>query len=83
MSKFYSGYIHAAFPQLMEVYGGEPERFNMCGMKEVLHYAITSGIYRIIFYRGICSCALSAKAFGIEELFHECHEFEKGLRKKS
>ena len=82
VSKFYSGFIHAASPQLMEMYGGEPKRFNMRGMKEILNYDDYEWDLWNYFYRGICSCALSAKAFGIEELFHECHELEKGLREK-
>ena len=82
VSKFYSGFIHAASPQLMEMYGGEPKRFHMCGMKETLNYDDYGWDLWNYFYRGICSCALSAKAFGIEELFNECHEFEKWLQEK-
>ena len=82
VSKFYSGYIHAASPQLMEMYGGEPKRFHMRGMKKTLNYDDYEWDLWNYFHRGICSCALSAKAFGIEVLFHECHELEKGLREK-
>ena len=82
VSKFYSGFIHAASPQLMEMYGGEPKRFHMCGMKKTLNYDDYGWDLCNYFYRGICSCALSANAFGIEELFNECHEFEKWLQEK-
>ena len=82
VSKFYSGFVHAASPQLMEMYGGEPKRFHMCGMKGIFNYDDYEWDLWNYFFRGICSCALSAKAFGNEELFHECHELEKGLREK-
>lgn len=82
VSKTYSGFIHAASPQLMDMYGGEPKRFHMRGMKGTPQYDDYEWDLWNYFYRGIYSCALSAKAFGIEELFCECHELEKGWQEQ-
>ena len=32
VSKIYSGYVHAASPQIMDMYGGSPPRFHVRGM---------------------------------------------------
>ena len=32
IDKAYSGYVHAASPQIMELYGGNPPHFHMSGM---------------------------------------------------
>lgn len=82
VSKTYSGYIHAASPQLMDMYGGEPKRFHMRGMKGTLIYDDSEWDLWSYFYRGICACALSAKAFGFEELFRECHALDKEWQEK-
>ena len=82
LSKFYSGYIHAASPQLMEMYGGEPKQYHMFGTKELPNFGDYEWDLRNYFYRAVCNSALSAEAFGIEELFHECHEFEKMVRRE-
>ena len=82
LSKFYSGYIHAASPQLMEMYGGEPKRFHMRSMKGIHNYDDYKRDLWNYFFRGACICTLSAKAFGMEELFEECHELEKWFQKK-
>ena len=33
VSKAYSGYVHAASPQIMDMYGGNPPRFHVRGMR--------------------------------------------------
>lgn len=67
VSKMYSGFVHGASPQIMEMYGGTPPRFHINGMmgtpkmteysKELWNYA----------YRSFLSHIAVAKAFGAEK----------------
>jgi hypothetical protein len=69
ISKAYSGFVHAASPQIMDMYGGSPPRFHvrgMLGMPRMREYEEDVWNY---FYRGIIEFGFSAKAFGDEELF--------------
>ena len=69
MNKVYSGYVHAASPQIMDMYGGEPSRFHMRGM---LGTGVYDGHRKDIsnyFLRGIGAIALGTIAFEDKELF--------------
>ena len=81
LSKAYSGYIHAASPQIMDMYGGSPARFHVQGMKGTPRHLEHRADLWNYFYRGILSFAFIAKAFGDEELFSQIqkftHEFER------
>ena len=79
--KTYSGYIHGASPHLMEMYGGEPARFHMAGMRRSpLWLGHADDLWNYIF-RGILSFGMAAKALGDEKLFSEIRayadEFER------
>jgi len=79
--KTYSGYIHGASPHLMEMYGGEPARFHMEGMRRSpLWQGHADDLWNYIF-RGILSFGVAAKAFGDEKLFSQIRayadEFER------
>ena len=83
ISKGYSGYVHAAAPQVMELYFGKPPKFHLNG-------CVTSPLYQDhvddmlnYFYRGIISAALSARAFGNEHLFQEVFKYSKEFARKS
>ncbi len=85
MSKTYSGYVHAASPHIMDMYGGEPRRFHMRGMRGS---PVCDGHRKDLwnyFYRAIAACAMGAKAFGDEDLFNDYHgllrQFERASRK--
>ena len=72
MHKTYSGYVHAASPQIMNMYGGAPERFHMRGMSgSIIHDGHKEDL-KNVFYRGIIACGVSAKAFGDEYLYERC-----------
>ena len=64
MHKTYSGYVHAASPHIMDMYGGDPARFHMRGMMRSNVYDAHRDDLRNYFYRGISACALSAKHLG-------------------
>ena len=77
ISKVYSGYVHGASPQLMELYFGNPPRFQLLGgtgspfyedhMEDLLNY----------YYRSILSFAYAAKALGEEVLFEKVCEYSR------
>ena len=68
IDKFYSGYVHAASTQIMDMYGGEPPRFHMRGMKGTKNHEAYKEHLWNYFYRGTCALVVAAKAFGDEEL---------------
>lgn len=77
ISKLYSGFVHGASPQLMELYFGTPPRFQLSGgansplyidhVEDLLNY----------YYRSILSFAFASKAFGEEALFKTIFEYSK------
>lgn len=76
VSKAYSGYVHAASPQIMDMYGGASPRFHMRGMHGTERQAEHRADLWNYFYRGIMACCFTAKAFGDEELFISIRDFE-------
>ena len=83
LNKAYSGYVHAASPHIMDMYGGEPSRFHMRGMKGTPAYDGYREDLWNYFYRSIISCALAGKASGDEELFKEVHARLRNFEKLS
>ena len=79
MHKAYSGYVHAASPQIMDMYGGAPARFHMRGMSGSIVHVGHKEDLKNLFYRGIISCGVSAKAFGDENLYEECRDLMRWL----
>ena len=66
--KAYSGFVHAASPHIMEMYGGDPPQFHMNGLLGTpLHAEYEQEIWNY-FYRGICTFGIAAKAFGDSSL---------------
>lgn len=75
ISTTYSGYVHAASPYVMDMYGGNPPHFHLAGM---------AGTPRIVdherdawnyFYRGLLSTTAVAKAFGDKSLVQALSEY--------
>ena len=81
ISKAYSGYVHAASPQIMDMYGGTPAHFHMSGMRgtprEEEHHEDLWNYY----YRGILAFAFVAKAFGDEEMCTNITSFAERFSK--
>lgn len=72
VSKAYSGFVHAASPQVMEMYGGSPGHFHVRGMRGTpreLEYRNEVWNY---YYRTLISFALATKVFGDERAFKDC-----------
>jgi hypothetical protein len=80
--KTYSGYVHAASPQIMDMYGGSPSRFYLDGMKGTGHHEHHRDDLWNYFYRGILAFSFAAKAFGADTLFANMMSFARGFSKK-
>jgi hypothetical protein len=83
LSKAYSGYVHGASPHIMEMYGGNPPRFHVAGLRESALYPDHQDDLWDYFYRGICAFGFAAKAFGDEELFASIQKFRDDFAKQS
>lgn len=64
ISKTYSGYVHAASPQIMDMCGGEPPRFHLTGMNGTARIAEHVEDAWNYFYRGLLTVTIVAKALG-------------------
>jgi hypothetical protein len=68
ISKFYSGFIHAASPNIMDMYGGNPPKFHIAGMLGTPHVDEYRKDFQFYLYRGLLDVCLVAKAFGDKPL---------------
>lgn len=68
VSKTYSGYVHSASPQIMDMYGGDPPRFHVSGMRGTPLVDEHRNDLWNYYYRGILTFAFAAKAFADDEL---------------
>ena len=75
ITKAYSGYVHAASPQIMDMYGGNPPHYHvegMIGTRRHIEHRLDLWNY---YYRSILAFGVAAKAFGDQELFDQIHAF--------
>ena len=81
LSKAYSGFVHGASPQIMEMYGGSPAHFHTAGMLQTPRENEHREDLWNYFYRGIIAFALVAMAFGdrllLDRLRQYRDEFER------
>lgn len=69
VAKGYSGYVHGASPQIMDMYGGDPPRFHLRGLLGTVRMgASASDLWNYVF-RGLLAFANAALAFGDRHLF--------------
>ena len=83
VSKSYSGFVHAASPQIMDMYNGDLANFHVRGMLGTQRWAEHSADMWNCFYRGIVGFGIAAKAFGREELRESICAFADDFTKKS
>ena len=69
IAKAYSGFVHAASPHIMDMYGGWPPQFDLSGEFRTLRGEEHADDALNYFLRALHSMALAAKAFGDEALF--------------
>jgi hypothetical protein len=75
LTKAYSGYVHAASPQIMDLYGGRPPHFNVEGMRDTSRQTQHRLDLWNYYYRSILAFGVAAKAFGDTALFNEIQKF--------
>ncbi|MCI5168191.1 MAG: hypothetical protein D3903_19415 [Candidatus Electrothrix sp. GM3_4] len=80
-SKAYSGYVHAASPQVMEMYGGDPPHFHVTGMRNTPWFIDHKDDLWNYFYRGLCAFSYAAKAFGDDKMFNKIFEYSTQFAK--
>lgn len=74
LTKAYSGFIHAASPHIMDMYGGLPPRFDIKGEFRDFRIEEHADDALNYFLRALFTMAIAAKAFGDESLFVELRE---------
>jgi hypothetical protein len=71
ITKAYSGFVHAASPHIMDMYGGWSPGFDISGENRTLRSEEAANDALNYFLRALFSMAFAAKAFGDEALFGE------------
>jgi len=75
VSTAYSGYVHAASENIMDMYGGNPPHFHVKGMRGTPHIATFERDAENYVYRGLLATVMVAKAFGEKPLIEALYEF--------
>ena len=81
VSKVYSGYVHAASTQIMDMFGGDPPHFYTSGLKGTPREEEHRDDLWNYFYRGVLAFAFAAKAFGDEAMFASISRFAEQFSK--
>lgn len=71
----YSGYVHAASENIMDMYGGDPPHFHLTGMRGTPRVLETARDAENHIYRGLMATIMVAKAFGNAPLVDELYKF--------
>ena len=71
VSKMYSGYLHGASDQIMDIYFGDPPGFHTNGILGTSRHKEYRDDFWNYMYRGLLSFGLALKAFGREAEFEE------------
>lgn len=83
ISKLYSGYVHGASSQIMDLYFGNPPNFHLLDtINSPLRQVYTDDVLNY-YYRALHAFAVSAKAFGHCELYNEIIAFSKEFARNS
>lgn len=83
ISTAYSGYVHAASPYIMDMYGGNPPRFMISGMLGTPRIAAHIEDAWNYFYRGLLSVGVVAKAFGESDLVSRIDQYMVAFERKT
>ena len=71
LHKTYSGFVHGAAPQIMDLYGGRPPIFSVNGMLGTIRIEEHTDDLWNYMYRSLISHVLVAKAFGAEDIANQ------------
>ena len=71
----YSGYVHAASGNIMDMYGGHPPHFHLSGMRGTPRASECARDAENYVYRGLMATIVVANAFGDRVLVDELSKF--------
>ena len=77
LSKAMSGFVHGAYPHVMDLYGGNPPHFHLNGMLGTPIHDSCIGQARHYYYRGIQALLLLSQAFQNEAVEAELQQLRK------
>ena len=83
LSKAYSGFVHGASPQIMEMFGGSPVRFHTTGMMGTPRENEHREDLWNYFYRGIQAFCFVAMAFGDRVLLDQLRQYRDEFERLS
>ncbi|MGE8218486.1 MAG: hypothetical protein ACN6OU_01885 [Stenotrophomonas acidaminiphila] len=69
LSKAYSGYVHAASPQIMDMFGGNPPHFHTAGMLGTLRENEHRQDIANYYYRSVTAFVIAARALGHKPVY--------------
>ncbi len=75
VSTAYSGYVHAASENIMDMCGGDPPHFYLTGMRGTPRISEFARDAENYIYRGLMATIAAAKAFGDGPLVEEIYKF--------
>ena len=75
ISTAYSGYVHSASENIMDMYGGNPPHFHLSGMLGTPRVQACAQDAENYVYRGLMATGAVAKAFGDRQLVDELYKF--------
>ena len=68
LSKMFSDFLHAASPQIMEMYFGQPPKYHIHGVCNTPRHREYKEMFWNYIFRSLHSFALASKAFGEDDL---------------
>ena len=73
--KTFSGYTHANYSHIMQIYGGIPSNFNLPGVPSIQQRAMHMELVEQAYYSVLYSIGFAANKFGLAELFREVVQY--------
>lgn len=83
LSQAMSGFVHGAYPHIMENYGGNPPHYHLNGMLGTPIYDTHLDQSRHYYYRGIQAVMFLCQAFGDEDLLNELFNLRESFEKSA
>jgi hypothetical protein len=68
-----SGYVHGAYPHIMEMYGGSPPKFHVTGTHVAPRIRMCIGQIQVYTQRAITTFEGLAKSLGSKEMYEYLH----------
>ena len=78
-----SGYVHGAYPHIMEMYGGSPPKFHTEGMHAAPRIRMCIDQIQVYTQGAITAFEDLAKSLGSKELFEYLHKTREYFEKQT